>query len=150
MDEFEKGYGFKEGAKTIAFHKSRRMFCIYQNKLLIAKPNLPYSHAVWFEKEGWISRQDDELMSSLVRGIVDDKGDVYFYVGYDFEVNEEIESIFFAHFKELVEELNLKSSSKVYGGLIKQKVGEIWPPKKKYGRIENIKMPTPGLGLGNS
>lgn len=129
MDKFEEKYGVKEDEKTRAFHKSRRMFCIYQNKLCIADANLPYSHAVWFEKEGWIANED---LGSLVRGIVDDKGDIYFYVGYDFEVNEEAETIFFSHCKELVEKLNLKNP-KIFGGLIKQEGGKIWPPRKEYG-----------------
>ncbi len=137
MDEIENKYGFKEDERTIAFHKSRRMFCIYQNKLFIAESNLPYSHAIWFEKEGWISRKKDELMDSVIRGIVDTNGDVYFYVGYDFEINKEIEFIFFSHFKELIEKLDLKSKAKIFGGLIKQEAGKIWPPRKEYGKIED-------------
>ncbi|MHA1575357.1 MAG: hypothetical protein ACTSXL_04380 [Alphaproteobacteria bacterium] len=137
MDEFEKKYGFKEDEKTIAFHKSRRMFCIYQNKLFIAEANLPYSHAVWFKKEGWISREKDKLMDSIIRGIIDNKGNVCFYIGYAFEINKEIESIFFSHLKELVEKLKLKSNAKIFGGLIKQEAGKIWPPRKEYGKIEN-------------
>ena len=100
MDKFEKKYGFKEDERIIDFHKSRRMFCIYQNKLYTAEANLPYSHAVWFEKEGWISRKKDDFMDSIIRGIVDSEGNVYFYTGYDFEINEEAESIFFLHLKE--------------------------------------------------
>lgn len=137
MDEFEKKYGFEEDEKTIAFHKSRRMFCIYQNKLFIAEPNLPYSHAVWFEKEGWISRKKDELMDSIIRGIVDNNKDIYFYIGYNFEINKEIEPIFFSHLKEFVEKLNLESNTKIFGGLIKQEAGKIWPPRKEYGKLED-------------
>jgi len=113
------------------------MFCIYENKLFIAKSNLPYSHAIWFEKEGWISRKKDDLMNSLVRGIVDNNGDIYFYIKYEFEINEEAESIFFSHLKELVEKLNLKSNTKIFGGLIKREAGKIWPPRKEYGKIED-------------
>ena len=112
------------------------MFCIYQNKLFIAEPNLPYSHAVWFEKEGWISRKKDYLMDSIIRGIVNSDGDIYFYVGYDFEINEEVESIFLSHLKELVEKLNLKFNAKIFGGLIKQDSRK-WPPRKEYGKIED-------------
>jgi len=137
MDEFEKKYGFKEDKKIKAFHRSRRIFCIYQNKLFIAEPNLSYSHAVWFEKKGWISRKKDELMDSIIRGIVDSNGDVCFYVGYDFEINKEIESIFFLHLKELVEKLNLKSNAKIFGGLIKEQAGKVWTPRKEYGKIED-------------
>lgn len=137
MNEFEKKYGFKENEKTIAFHKSRRMFCIYKNKLFIAKPNLPYSHAVWFEKEGWISVEEDALMNSLVRGMVDSESNIYFYIGYDFEINKEVESIFFSHLKELVEKLNLKYSANIFGGIVKQDVGNRWPPRKEYGKIKD-------------
>lgn len=137
MDTFEKKYGIKENQKVKAFHHSRRMFCIYQNKLYIAEENLPYSHAVWFEKEGWISKEKDELMDEIIRGIVDNNGNVYFYVGYDFEINKKIEAIFFSHLKELVEKLKLKSNAKIFGGLIKQEVGKIWPPRKEYGKIED-------------
>ena len=137
MDEFEKKYGFEEDEKTIAFHKSRRMFCIYQTKLFIAEPNLPYSHAVWFEKEGWISRKKDELMDSIIRGIVDNNKNIYFYIGYNFEINKEIEPIFFSHLKEFVEKLNLESNTKIFGGLIKQEAGKIWSPRKEYGKLED-------------
>jgi hypothetical protein len=136
MDEFEKKYGFKENKKTIAFHKSRRMFCIYKNQLFIAEPQLPYSHAVWFEKEGWTSKKSD-AMDYLVRGIIDNKGNIYFYIGYNFEINDVAETVFFSHLKELVKKLNLKSNMEVFGGLIKQEAGRIWPPIKKYGKIES-------------
>ncbi|HBB02826.1 MAG: hypothetical protein US89_C0007G0008 [Candidatus Peregrinibacteria bacterium GW2011_GWF2_38_29] len=91
MDAFEKKYGFKEDKKVKDFHKSRRMFCIYEGKLYIAESGLPYSHAVWFTNMGWISEKNDKLMDEIVRGIIDDKGDVYFYIGYDFKVDERLE-----------------------------------------------------------
>ncbi|MCB9803590.1 hypothetical protein H6763_02050 [Candidatus Nomurabacteria bacterium] len=139
MDEFDKKYGFSEDEKTVAFHRSRRMFCIYENKLHIAKAKVPYSHAVWFEREGWISREHDELMNSLVRGAVDDKGDIYFYVGYDFEISEEAENTFFLHLKELSEKLKLRPNAKIYGGMIKQEAGQVWPSRKEYGTLkENL------------
>jgi hypothetical protein len=137
MNKFEKRYGIKEDEKTIAFHKSRRMFCIFEDKLYIAKPNLPYSHAVWFEKEGWISREKDELMNSILRGIVNNKGDIYFYVGYDFEINKNAESLFFSHIHEIVKKLKLKSDAKIFGGLIKQENGNPWPSRKEYGKIKD-------------
>lgn len=137
MNLFEKKYGIMEDEKVRSFHKSRRMFCIYKNKLFVAKPNLSYSHAVWFEEEAWMSKEKDELMNEIVRGIIDDEGNVYFYVGYDFQINKEIESIFFNHLDELIKKLGLKSTAKIFGGLIKQKSGSKWPAKKEYGQIKN-------------
>ena len=138
MNFFEKKYRFKEDKKTIAFHLNRRMFCIRQNKLHIAKSNLPYSHAIWFEKKGWTSRKNDELMDKIIRGMISNSGNVYFYAGYDFKINKEIESIFFPHLKELTKKLKLKSDSKIFGGFIKQKSGK-WPPRKEYGKIKDQK-----------
>ncbi|MFA6888453.1 MAG: hypothetical protein WC254_03075 [Candidatus Woesearchaeota archaeon] len=137
MDIFEKKYGFKENEKIIAFHRNRRMFCIYNNKLYIAEPKVPYSHAVWFENEGWISKEKDELINEIVRGIIDNTGNIYFYIGYDFKINAKIESIFFPYLKELVKSLNLDSNAQLFGGLIKQKEGDLWPPRKRYGKIKD-------------
>lgn len=78
MDKFENKYGIKEDQTVKDFHKSRRMFCIYNNILYIAEPNVPYSHAVWFEKKGWMNKDHDNLMDIIVRGIVAADGDVYF------------------------------------------------------------------------
>jgi len=128
MKVFEKRYGIKEDETVKSFHKSRRMFCIHKDKLFIAKPNLSYSHAVWFEKEGWMSKEKDELMNEIVRGIVNNEGNVYFYTGYDFQINKEIEFIFFNHLNELVKQLQLKSTAKIFG---------VWPPRKKYGQIKD-------------
>ncbi|MDP1729305.1 MAG: hypothetical protein Q8L27_03835 [archaeon] len=137
MNIFERKYGLKEDEKTISFHLSRRMFCIHQNKLFIAKPHLPYSHAVWFEREGWISEEKDELMNEIVRGFIDKKGNIYFYTGYEFEIGKGAESIFLFHLRELVEKLKLNFGAKIFGGLIKQETGKIWLPRKEYGEIEN-------------
>ena len=136
MHTFEKKYGLQEDEKTITFHQSRRMFCIYKNKLYIAEPHLPYSNAIWFEKQGWISKQNQKLMNEIVRGIIDDKGNVYFYVGFDFDVNEKTEIVFFSHLKELSEKLQLHPTAEIFGGLIKKKSGTLWLPKKAYGKIK--------------
>jgi len=106
MNSFEKKYGIKEDEAVKKFHKSRRMFCIVDSVLHIAEPNVSYSHAVWFENKGWMNAANNTFMDTVVRGIVDAKGDIYFYVGYDFHINESIEKIFFLHLKELVKQLN--------------------------------------------
>jgi len=85
-------------SKVEKFHKNRRMFCIKNNQLQIAEPNLPYSHAEWFEKENWTG--------NFIRGYVDNK-DIFFYIG-DFVITEEDEKTFFNHLRELVEKLGMK------------------------------------------
>lgn len=137
MDKFEQKYSIEEDENVKDFHRSRRMFCIYQNKLHVAEQNLPYSHAVWFEKEGWMSKDQDELMDGIVRGIIDVKSNIYFYIGYDFSVNSDIEPIFFSHLKKLVERLKLNTNAQIFGGLIKSGPNEIWPPVKAYGKIRD-------------
>ncbi|MDD5589598.1 MAG: hypothetical protein PHQ47_00275 [Candidatus Portnoybacteria bacterium] len=136
MDIFEKKYGIKESKKIKDFHRGRRMFCIYDGKLHIAKSNLPYSHAVWFVKEGWMPEDDDKLMDKAARGIIDAKGDIYFYTGYDFKIDSEIDSTFFLYLNDLVRKLKLNINKEIFGGLIRKKPGEKWPPIKKYGKIK--------------
>jgi hypothetical protein len=136
MSLSEDEYNSLENEKT-EFHKSRRMFYIHENNLVIAEEGLPYSHATWFEKEGLISNRDDKLMDEIVRGMIDSKGNVSFYIGYNFEVNKNAEDIFFSHLKELSERLNLKPNARVYGGYIKQKSIQPWPPRKDYGKLED-------------
>ena len=84
-----------DAEKVKVFHRSRRMFCIYQDKLHVARPNLPYSHTVWLEKEEWVSKENNELIKEMIKGFVNPNGDVYFYTGYDFKVNSKIEHTFF-------------------------------------------------------
>lgn len=135
MNYFEQKYGMKEDDGVKAFHRSRRMFCIYKGVLHIAEPNLPYSHAAWFEKEGWMTKETDGSMAEIVRGMINDQGDVYFYAGYDFRVDEHIEAIFFPHLKELAEKLGLDPNARIFGGLIKSAPGTIWPAAKEYGTL---------------
>jgi hypothetical protein len=134
MSKYEDKYGFKETNKTILFHRSRRMFCIKGGKLYIAEPDLPYSHAVWFEKEKWITSEDDQLMNQIVRGFVDKFGNIHFYIGYDFRVTEESFRELKKHLNELTKILQLNTQSFVYGGSIKSSVG-VFKPRKTYGKI---------------
>jgi len=138
MNDFERKYKIKDDRKAKEFHKKRRMFCIKDSKLFVAKTNLPYSHAVWFEKEGWFKDDDDSLIDKIVRGFVNEKGDVYFYMGYDFQITETIEKELFKHIGQLVEKLNLKQSARVFGGLNEQESAGQWSPKKDLGRIADI------------
>lgn len=135
MDKFEKKYWIKEDEKVKDFHRSRKMFCIYNNKLYIAKPNLPYSHAFWFESEWWMNDKNDDLMNNITRWIIDSEGDIYFYVGYDFRINETIEKEFFKYLNELVTNLNINKNSNIYWWLIKAESGKIWPPAKEYWTV---------------
>ncbi|HBI16623.1 MAG: hypothetical protein UR60_C0001G0022 [Candidatus Moranbacteria bacterium GW2011_GWF2_34_56] len=135
MSDIKKEYYLEETDKIKEFHQSRRMFCIYDDQLRIADDNVPYSHATWFQNENWMTKEKDGLMNEIVRGIVDSKGDIYFYVGYNFEINDIIELIFFNHLAELVKRLNLDTNAKIFGGLIKSEPGKIWTPIKSYGKI---------------
>lgn len=135
MDKINKEDYFKDNDEIKELHRSKRMFCVYDNQLRIADENLPYSHAKWFQNENWMTKEKDGLMNEIPRGMVNEKGDVYFCVGYDFEINDNIESIFFSHLSELVKKLDLNTNAQIFGGLIKSEPGTIWPPIKSYGKI---------------
>lgn len=137
-EEFDKKYGFDSDDKQVQdLHKKRRMFAIVNNELKIAPENSTLSHAEWFENEGWISQNDDSNMQTIIRGFVDREG-IYFYVGYDFSVNEEITQTFFKFLSDLKLKLNLSDDLNVYGGMIKQSKPGKFPPKVKYGKLTDL------------
>lgn len=136
MNIITRQYETKENALVKSFHRTRRMFCIYQGKLRIAAPNLAYSHTTWFENEGWISKADQAPMNKITRGIVDPDGNIHFYIGFNFHINKLAEIDFFPHLGELVKKLKLTPSAQIFGGAKKSKLGEIWPSIKNYGEIQ--------------
>ena len=137
MAKYDNKYGFNKAQGTRKFHESRRMFCMKDNKLYIARANLPYSHAVWFEKEGWITPDNDSLMSKLTRGFVDASGNIHFFVGYNFNVTDEALKDIKSHLRELVCSLNLDKRRQIYGGRIRNEAGK-FAPLKSYGKIDSI------------
>ncbi len=137
MTSYDNKYGFKDNKKAQLFHKSRRMFCIKDNKLYIAAANLNYTHAVWFEKEGWITQENDSLVSEITRGFVDSLGNVHFYVGFDMRITKKAFQETIKHLPELIETLNLNKEKIVYGGRGKNKDGK-FEPTKSYGKIREL------------
>lgn len=132
---FDKKYGIDSSADTVKkFHSSRRMFVIKDDRLFLAKPDVSYSHARWFEIEGWITPSDDSFMKNNVRGYVDGTG-IYFYKGYDFDVDEDAKTKIVEHLEVLVNSLGIDRSVHLYGGMIKQDKPGKWPYKTDYGRI---------------
>jgi hypothetical protein len=137
MAKYGNRYGFHEPQNTREFHKSRRMFCIKDNKLYIARTNLPYSHAIWFEKEGWTTPDDDSAMSKLTRGFIDTSGNIHFFVGYNFSITDDAFEDMKNHLRELVHLLNLDKNGQIYGGRIRNEIGG-FVPLKSYGKISDI------------
>ncbi len=136
--EYDKKYGVDSSDEKVkSFHASRRMFAIYEGQLILAKGDVTYSHAKWFELEGWMNPQDDSLMEEITRGYLDESG-VYFYKGYDFIIDEQSEKEMLEHVGELVKKTNLNTKLHLFGGKIKQEKEGDWPPRKDYGELSNL------------
>ena len=133
MNTFEERYGVEEGEAVKHYHRIRRMFCIKDDVLYIAKPNVEYSHAVWFEMNGW----SDDVKNTAVRGVVDPHGNIYYYVGYDFQIDDDSEKVFFTHLDDLVEQLKIKPTALIFGGKVKSDSSSTWPPRTEYGVVKD-------------
>ena len=130
MNKFDNLYGIDSTTDSvITFHKNRRMFCINKEKLILGPENTPDSHAVWFEKEGWLSEADMMFMETAVHGYDDNPG-IYFYVEQDFQVYEETENDFFKHLSELIKKLKLPDTINVYGGKLPSESESSFPVRK--------------------
>mgnify|MGYP001806601676 FL=1 len=117
------------------YHKARRMFFLIDEKLVIAENGSEYSHFEWLKKQGCSDEKVKNFIKTELRGVLNPDGNLRFYVGEDFEVNEKIEKDFFRILPELVEKLNIRVDSEIGGGTIRQEIGKFWPEKKKYGKV---------------
>jgi len=115
------------------FHKSRRMFCIHEGKILVSPPKSPLSHREWFTNLGLDAQK---TIDESVRGFIDDRG-LFFYKGDDFIVDDTVEKTFLRHLIGLQKTLNLPDETQVYGGVKKIKETK-YPPAKEYGKIRDI------------
>ncbi|MCX6789813.1 MAG: hypothetical protein NTZ42_04395 [Candidatus Gribaldobacteria bacterium] len=138
MDYYDKKYGIDSGLEVVEnFHKQRRMFAIKDGVLHIAPENAPYSHAQWFTNEGWIKPGDDELMGSVIRGFVDNRG-VFFYKDYDFSFNAKAQAEILSCLRELVDNLRLDLDLHLFAGLIKGGPGKKWPGQSDLGVLRDL------------
>jgi hypothetical protein len=138
MDKYDEKYGFDSGLEEVKrFHSQRRMFAIRDDTLFLAPKNVPYSHAKWFEKMGWINPEKDSLMDTITRGFLDRTG-LYFYTGYEMKWSKKAEEETFTHLKELVNKLQIKIDLHLLGGMIRSKPGTKWPSEKDFGRIGEL------------
>jgi hypothetical protein len=98
------------------------MFAIYKNQLCIASAGLDYSHAEWFKRMDWMSESNDSIMGEMVRGYVRN-GTIFFYIGYDFSINETAIAVMRDHIAQLTAELGLNQTTQVRGGVILKENG---------------------------
>jgi hypothetical protein len=124
--------------KEKEYHKSRRMFFVIDDVLIIAGKGLNNSHSEWLKSKGWSNKKIKEFIDSELRGVLNPDGKIRFYTGKNFEVNKKIEKIFFKHLPCLVNKLNISLEAEIGGGTIVQEIGKFWPERKKYGKVENF------------
>lgn len=120
-----------------SFHVSRLMFAIHDGKLHFGPPKATYSHAKWFRDQGWVKGPNDTFIETTVRGFVDSEG-VYFYVGFDFRVDDAAEKMFFPHLRELKAKLRLPDAFPLFGGMIRTDRPGKFETRKQYGFLGDV------------
>jgi isopentenyl-diphosphate delta-isomerase len=120
------------------YHQQRRMFFLIDKKLVVVKKGVSLCHFDWLVSQGWTKKDAEKFISKELRGVIDPDGNLKFFVGKKWELNEEIEKKFFEIFPELVKRLKLKDEVKIYGGAIEKEIGQIWPGRKYYGSIGEL------------
>lgn len=132
----EEKYNIKKTPEAESFHRSRRMFVIYENQLLLADHNVPYSHAEWFEKEDWLKTDDDFFMENYVRGFMDSEG-IFAYVGYDYRNSPWVEKLLthYSILQQFVIKLDAKRETPIFAGMQKQDGGGKFKPQKYLGNV---------------
>jgi ABC-type oligopeptide transport system substrate-binding subunit len=122
--------------KEKEYHQQRRMFFIIDNNLVIAPRGQIKSHLEWLIDQYWPEEKAKEFIRTGLRGTVEGNGNIKFFTGENWEINEEIEQKFWDILPDLVEKLKINPEAEIGGGAIKQKPGIIWPERKKYGKVK--------------
>lgn len=120
------------------YHKSRKMFQLIDSKLVIAEPSFEGCHLDWLLNIGYSKEEAERIIDKEMRGVVDPDGNIKFFIGKGWDLNNKIELDFFKILPELIEKLDIKGDVKVGGGATKQEIGKIWPAKKDYGTVEEL------------
>lgn len=119
------------------YHRSRRMFFVINNNLVIAEPNSDKCHYDWLIEQYWSEEKATKFIETGLRGVIDPDGNIKFFTGKNWDINNKIEIKFFEILDELVKKMNVSPEAKVGGGAIKGEEGKIWPPRKKYGQVKD-------------
>jgi len=136
--KIKKSFSNMNQEKIRAIHQQRRMFCIHHDRLWFRDIGSQESHTEWFISEGWMTEEGSDFINQIIRGYVNYAGDIYFYIGLDFSINEEAEKMFFKFLPELCLRLNIPPNAKIFGGLKVSVPGEIWPPMKEFGTVKEL------------
>ncbi len=119
------------------YHRSRRMFFVINNELVLPEKGSEKSHREWLEDNGYSKDEAEKIINTEMRGALNPDGNIRFYITEECVINDEIEKKFFEILSELVEIFNLKPETLIGGGVIKQKPGKIWPAIKEYGQVKD-------------
>lgn len=119
------------------YHRNRRMFFLIDDNLIIAPANSEKSHYDWLIEQYWPEEKAIEFIRTGLRGVLNPDGNIRFYTGENWDINEEIEAKFFGIFDELVKRLNISPEAKIGGGVVKGEAGDFWPPRKEYGKVKD-------------
>jgi hypothetical protein len=132
----DKKYNSIKDSDKESFHRSRRMFVIVEKQLLIADSDIPDTHAEWFEKEGWLSQENDGFMETKVRGFIDSEG-IYAYIGYDYRSSRKVEKLLTSYvlLQQFVVKLDAERHTRIYAGMQKQESGGKYQPRKYLGCV---------------
>ena len=100
------------------FHRSRIMFVIKDGKIEVASPYITISHIEWFEKEGWITKDNEEsLLENSIRGFyLPSQNQIYFYRGFGFSFDDTVVQVVKNLLTELQTALNLNDNTEIHLG----------------------------------
>ena len=121
------------------WHKLRRMFIVYENRVFIAKQGNPNGHHAWFDeliREGKIDNPPKQPFKNLVRGYYLSPN-VVFYTG-DFEHWGCYAAIPFV-LPILAFSLALPDNTKVWLGAKRGEIGDVWEGHILAGTIEQLR-----------
>ncbi|MPM23364.1 hypothetical protein SDC9_69836 [bioreactor metagenome] len=122
------------------YHKKRRMFFLINNELVLPESGSDKSHMEWLLSQGKTINEAKNIIDNNLRGVVNPDGNIRFYIGENWEINEEIEKKFFEILPKIVEIFKISPEAIIGGGTIKGKIGDFWKARKEYGKVKDYNL----------
>ena len=127
------------GEGHIEYHKSRQMFCVKNDEIIVAPPNIALSHLEWFEQEGWIIPENqDEFLKTNPRGYYDEKQNRLYCYKEIFIFDEELISLIRQHLPELKRQLSLNNKTEINFGPRDEVINGVRFERLCIGKLEDM------------
>jgi hypothetical protein len=131
-----KSIQFEESEQIKQFHLSRTAFIIVDDKLMVDDKSSDLSHLQWLLSLSYTEDEADSIILNNARGYYHPEQGLYFYTGYDYQINQQTIDQFFKFLPEIIVQIGIdNTNTQIHGGAIPDSETTQWKPREEFGEV---------------